>query len=136
MSSACGEPMSTGRKVIASVLERDVTEMAQPASQLIYLCQAADLVEGEGVRIEHPDLPEAIAVFHADGKYFALSDTCSHADASLSEGFVESCQVECPLHFARFDLGTGKACSLPAIFPVTRYQLEITDGHIYVRLVD
>jgi nitrite reductase/ring-hydroxylating ferredoxin subunit len=128
--------MSTGSKLSAVVLERDATDVVADSAQLIYLCDTADLVEGEGLRIEAPDLPEAIAVFHADGKYFALNDTCSHAEASLSEGYVEDCKVECPLHFARFDLDTGRPCSLPAIFPVKRYPLTITDGRIYIRLAD
>jgi nitrite reductase/ring-hydroxylating ferredoxin subunit len=102
----------------------------------VYLCEAADLVEGEGVRFEDDRLPEAVAVFHVDGKYFATSDTCSHAEASLSEGFIDNCQVECPLHFARFDLATGKACSLPAMLPVKTYALSITDGHIYLKVGD
>ena len=136
MSNARGESMSTGRVALAPARERDATDVVPPSTQLVYLCETADVVEGEGLRVEDPDLPEAIAVFRSDGKYFAVSDTCSHAEASLSEGFVEKCQVECPLHFAKFDLSTGKACSLPAMFPVKTYPLSVSDGHIYLRLGD
>ncbi|MES3636579.1 bifunctional 3-phenylpropionate/cinnamic acid dioxygenase ferredoxin subunit [Mycobacterium intracellulare] len=134
MSSAHDETTPTSRRALTLVLEEDCTEVVPDSSRDTYLCETADVIEGEGVRIENPSLPEAIAVFCADGKYYAVSDTCSHAEASLSEGFVSDCQVECPLHFARFDLDTGKPCSLPAIFPVKRYTLVIADGRIYVRL--
>ena len=134
--TAGSESVSTGRLVLAPARERDAADMVPQSSQLIYVCDMADVADGEGLRIESPDLPEAVAVFHVDGKYFATSDTCSHAEASLSEGFVENCQVECPLHFARFDLGTGKARSLPAMFPVKTYPLSITGGRIFLTLED
>ena len=49
-----------------------------------------------------------VAVFNADGELFAIDDTCTHQDASLSEGWLEDCMIECPLHAASFDLRTGK----------------------------
>ncbi|QIV79996.1 bifunctional 3-phenylpropionate/cinnamic acid dioxygenase ferredoxin subunit [Mycolicibacterium frederiksbergense] len=101
----------------------------------IYLCDTTD-VSGEGLRIERPELPEPIAVISSEGQYFAVSDTCSHADASLAEGFVENCQVECPMHFAKFDLTTGRACSLPAIFPIKTYPIQIVDQKIHLTLSD
>jgi nitrite reductase/ring-hydroxylating ferredoxin subunit len=113
-----------------------MADVAPPSSQLIYLCDTADVVEGEGLRIEDSELAEPIAVFCSDGRYFALSDTCSHAEASLSEGFIENCQVECPLRFARFDLASGRACSLPALLGVRSYRLWIVDGRVYTRLGD
>ena len=54
-----------------------------------------------------------IALFNYEGEYYALDDICSHAEASLSEGDVYDCKVECPLHGAEFDLKTGDAVTLP-----------------------
>ena len=48
-----------------------------------------------------------IAVFNVDGEFYAIDDTCSHAEASLSEGEVFDCIVECPLHGAEFNLTPG-----------------------------
>ena len=40
-----------------------------------------------------------ITVFNCDGEYFAIDDTCSHADASLAAGrILDGCKVACPLH--------------------------------------
>ena len=56
-----------------------------------------------------------VAVFKVDNEYFAIQNRCSHAEASLSEGEVYDCKVECPLHGAEFDLKTGEALTLPCL---------------------
>jgi 3-phenylpropionate/trans-cinnamate dioxygenase ferredoxin subunit len=103
---------------------------------MITVCAVADLPVGESVRIPiaaRPDAPEvAIAVFNADGEFYAIDDTCSHQDASLSEGWLEGCFVECPLHAASFDLRTGMPTCLPAKKPVRTYPVVVQDGVIYV----
>ena len=50
---------------------------------------------------------EDILLANVDGKIHAVSDLCSHADASLSDGYIEEGEVECPLHGSRFNLTTG-----------------------------
>jgi len=59
---------------------------------------------------------------------------CSHAEASLSEGDVYDCKVECPLHGAEFDLKTGDAVTLPATKPVNRYKVNVEDGYIFLEM--
>jgi 3-phenylpropionate/trans-cinnamate dioxygenase ferredoxin subunit len=71
-------------------------------------------------------------VFNADGELFAVDDTCTHQDASLSEGWLEGCLVECPLHAACFDLRTGKPTGPPAKRPVRTYRALVMDGVVYV----
>lgn len=98
----------------------------------VCLCAVEDVRSGEGLRIDVPGLPEPVAVFNDGGRFYALSDMCSHAEASLADGDVADCQVECPMHFARFDLVTGRPRSLPALFPVRAYAVTVTDGKVYV----
>jgi 3-phenylpropionate/trans-cinnamate dioxygenase ferredoxin subunit len=71
-------------------------------------------------------------VFNADGELFAIDDTCTHQDASLSEGWLEDCMIECPLHAACFDLRTGKPTGPPAKRPVRTYPVLVQDGFVYV----
>jgi len=75
-----------------------------------------------------------IALFNYGGEYYALDDMCSHAEASLSEGDVYDCKVECPLHGAEFDLKTGDAVTLPATKPVNRYKVNVEDGYIFLEM--
>lgn len=96
---------------------------------MIRACDVDDLPEGEAVRVL-AHVP--ISVFHTEGEYFAIDDTCSHQDASLADGWVEGCFVECPLHAASFDLRTGKPTCLPAKRPVRTYPVVVSEGAIYV----
>ena len=84
--------------------------------------------------VEHGGKP--IAIFHLEDGYYAIEDTCSHEEASLSEGEIEDGQIECPLHGAMFNIRTGKNVSLPAVLPVKSYPLKIEMGEIYLELED
>lgn len=75
-----------------------------------------------------------IAVFNVEGEYFAINDRCSHAEASLSEGEVYDCKVECPLHGAEFDLKTGEALTPPASKAVVCYPISTDEESIYIEL--
>ena len=97
---------------------------------MIRACALADLPPGESTRVV-AHVP--VAVFNADGELFAIDDTCTHQDASLSEGWLEDCLVECPLHAACFDLRTGKPTGPPAKRPVRTYPVLVEDGVVYVK---
>lgn len=70
------------------------------------------LVEGKPVAIEVDGTP--VCVVKVAGEVFAVADTCTHSEASLSEGEVTGNKIECWLHGAEFDLKTGKALTPPA----------------------
>ena len=85
---------------------------------------------GEGIRV---DAAPPIAVFHTDdGAVYAIDDTCTHQDASLADGWLEGCLVECPLHASCFDLRTGEPTGLPAKEPVRTHSVMVEDGVIFV----
>ena len=68
----------------------------------------------------------------AAGEVFAIGDTCTHGDISLSEGFVEDDTLECWAHGSKFSLKSGKPLNLPAYEPVPVYQVEIIDGAVFI----
>ena len=68
------------------------------------------------------------------GEVYAIDDTCSHQDASLADGWLEGCEVECPLHASKFDLRTGRVDSPPAKRPVRTHQVTLVDGDVYLTL--
>jgi nitrite reductase/ring-hydroxylating ferredoxin subunit len=96
---------------------------------VIRVCEVDELPEGEAVRVEL-DVP--LAVFNANGTFYALDDTCTHQDASLADGFIEDCAVECPLHASCFDLRTGKPSGPPATVGVRTHGVVIEGGVIFV----
>jgi 3-phenylpropionate/trans-cinnamate dioxygenase ferredoxin subunit len=85
----------------------------------------SSLAEGKPVLIEKDG--ESICVTRIGDEVFAIGDTCSHSDASLSEGDVTDFKIECWLHGAEFDLRTGEALTPPAVMPVKKYSVTV-DG--------
>lgn len=79
-----------------------------------------------------------IALVRIDDDVYAIGDTCSHDDVSLSEGFVEAddCQIECWRHGAMFDLKTGEPQTLPAVRPVPVYDVAVVDGQVVLTVED
>ncbi len=73
-----------------------------------------------------------IALFHVADQFYALDDRCSHAEASLAKGYVEDGSISCPLHGARFCLETGKNLCLPAVTPVSSYEVKVQGEDIYL----
>jgi 3-phenylpropionate/trans-cinnamate dioxygenase ferredoxin subunit len=70
------------------------------------------LVDGKPIAIEVDGTP--VCVVKVADEVFAVADTCTHSEASLSEGEVTGNKIECWLHGAEFDLKTGKALTPPA----------------------
>ena len=76
------------------------------------------------------DVP--VAVFHVDGRYWAIEDVCTHDGGPLAEGVLEGCVVECPRHGGRFDIRTGAALKAPAFTPVPTYEVRVQGDEIQV----
>ena len=95
-------------------------------------CALSDLPEEGAVRVVLDGTPLCVA--RSGGEVFAISDVCSHADVSLSEGDVEDGTVECWLHGSRFDLRTGAPTGLPAVKPIATYPVTVEGDDVFVKL--
>ncbi len=95
-------------------------------------CSLSDLPEEGAVRVVLDGTPICLA--RSGGEVFAVSDLCSHADVSLSEGDVEDGTVECWLHGSRFDLRTGAPTGLPAVKPIATYSVTVEGDDVLVKL--
>ncbi|MCY3539138.1 MAG: non-heme iron oxygenase ferredoxin subunit [Acidimicrobiia bacterium] len=76
---------------------------------------------------------ESLALVRIGDDLYAIGDTCSHAQASLSEGELWDYALECPLHGAEFDVRTGKPGSLPATQPVPTYEVRVEGDRVMIR---
>ena len=94
-----------------------------------------DEIEPDSARRVEVDGRE-IAVVRVGDDVYAIGDTCSHAEVSLSEGWVEpdDCAIECVAHGAMFDLETGEPLSLPATRAVPVYEASVVDGMVVLKL--
>lgn len=100
---------------------------------MMKLIDAAAIPEGEGRAVQIEGL-EPIAVFNVGGAYFVTQDTCSHAKASLTEGWLEGHEVCCPVHDGRFDIRTGKPLCFPVTDPIRTFASENRLGEIWADL--
>jgi 3-phenylpropionate/trans-cinnamate dioxygenase ferredoxin component len=101
----------------------------------IRVATTADIPEGEGLAIskEITGTEDDIAILHdSDGTLWALNDTCTHAEASLAEGWVEDGCVECPIHASKFDLKTGKVSGLPATENTVCHRVELRGSEVWL----
>lgn len=110
------------------------TETLTHQATVLVACRIEDLPPGESLRIEAGNGTQAVAVFNADGEIHAIDDTCTHQDASLADGWLEGCAVECPLHGACFDLRTGMPSGPPAKKPVRTHRVTVEDGLVHVHV--
>ena len=73
-----------------------------------------------------------LLIANVGGTVYAMDDTCSHEDASLSTGSLHGEFVKCPLHGSRFDVRTGCAMDEPADIDLKSYQVRIVGNDIFV----
>ena len=92
----------------------------------------SELVQGKPVKVEKDG--KTICVARVGDEVFAVDDTCSHSDASLSEGDVADFKIECWLHGAEFDLRTGEALTPPAVAPLKTYEVHVDGDSVTVEI--
>ena len=73
-----------------------------------------------------------LALYCVGGEVFATSDACPHQGASLSAGCIVSGYIECPVHFALFDIRTGESDGSVTSQRVATFATKVEDGVIYV----
>lgn len=76
---------------------------------------------------------ERVVLANVAGVVYALRDTCGHKNAPLSRGRLDGCLIECPLHFAKFDVRTGRLVDGPISADVPTYEVRLIDGTICVK---
>jgi nitrite reductase/ring-hydroxylating ferredoxin subunit len=101
-------------------------------SEFIKALSNSELEEGSilAVRING----ERIALYKIGGEVYATSEMCSHSDCSLEDfgKIVESDQVECICHGARFRIKTGEVTRVPAEVPLKTYAVRVEESEVWV----
>jgi nitrite reductase/ring-hydroxylating ferredoxin subunit len=70
---------------------------------------------------------------NVEGNFYAISDVCGHRNAPLSRVRLQGYMIECPLHFAQFDVRTGELVNGPVSTPVRVYEVRVEDGTVYLK---
>lgn len=77
---------------------------------------------------------QAIAVYRIKDQFYATQDTCTHAQASLSEGVVIDDVIECPIHQGRFCIRTGEPKGGPVTVALRTFPTKEENGRIFVQI--
>ena len=98
------------------------------------VCPLDELPPNSATRFEVEGRP--IAVVRIADDVYAIGDTCSHAEVSLSEGelWCDAKEIECWKHGSTFSLLTGEPQTLPATQPVPVYVARVVDGMVEIEL--
>lgn len=101
-------------------------------ARLVKVAERSDIPLGGKLVVELDDME--VALFNVDNEqYYAVENICSHDGGSLGDGrIVDSYEVECPRHGARFDIRTGKALAMPAFEPIEAFSVTLKDGDVFL----
>ncbi len=81
-------------------------------AEFVKAAKVAELKPGTARTIEAGG--KSIALCNADGRIFAVDNTCLHRGGPLGEGFLDGTTLTCPWHGWQYDLATGQATHNPA----------------------
>jgi 3-phenylpropionate/trans-cinnamate dioxygenase ferredoxin subunit len=99
----------------------------------VTVARTADIKPGELAAFDVAGV--RIAVANANGRFYAIDDTCTHEQCSLAdEGTLEGAIVTCGCHGAEFDVTTGAVLAGPAFEPVKAYPLRVDQDNIVVEV--
>jgi 3-phenylpropionate/trans-cinnamate dioxygenase ferredoxin subunit len=96
------------------------------------VAEADDIAPGAMIRVAVDRLPICLA--NVDGAFYAIRDVCGHRNAPLSRGTLSGPHVECPLHYALFDVRDGRFVEGPLSADVPAYEVRVVGGRVHVRV--
>src|SRR5918999_2818246 len=100
------------------------------ADRYVTVAKTDELNPGEMMYVEVGETP--VCLINLDGEYHAISDTCTHQDASLSDGEICGDEIECPLHGGAFEIRTGAPAAFPVVVPIETFAVRVMDGDVQV----
>lgn len=76
----------------------------------------------------------AIVITRTPAGINAFDGTCTHARFHFGTSRLVGCELECPIHGARFDAATGAVTKGPAQKPLPRIDAIVENGVVRVRV--
>ena len=101
------------------------------ADEFVPVAKTADLLPGQMKWVAVNGERRVLA--NVEGTFYAISDVCGHRNAPLSRGKLDGYLIECPLHYAQFDVRTGELVNGPVSTAVPIYQVCIEGNTVYIK---
>jgi nitrite reductase/ring-hydroxylating ferredoxin subunit len=99
---------------------------------LVKVAQQGEIKENRGKEININGT--RVALFYANGKYYAIEALCRHQDGSLAPGTIEGEVVECPLHSWHYNIKTGELLDYLEGVKLTTYRVDVKGNDIYIEV--
>jgi 3-phenylpropionate/trans-cinnamate dioxygenase ferredoxin subunit len=98
--------------------------------RVVTVCNVSDLREGEKIAVSVSG--ESILVVNHGGKFYAVSNICTHERVELVNGFLIEDSIVCPAHLSEFSLETGQVINPPATIPLKTYRVIVQNDEVRV----
>ena len=99
--------------------------------QFVKVAIVNDVQPGTGTVVEVNG--KEIALFNANGNFYAIGNTCVHRGGPLGEGTLEGNIVTCPWHGWTYNVETGISETSPDAC-VSTYQVNVEGSDVKVSL--
>jgi len=76
----------------------------------------------------------SVLVVNVDGKVYAMSDSCTHRGAPLSDGELDHEIVICPWHGGQFNIITGKVISPPPMKDLSIFEVQVKGFDVFLKM--
>lgn len=105
--------------------------MSGMPAAFVPVAEVADIPEGamKCVAVDR----RRVVIARVEGRFHAFSDICGHRNAPLSRGRLSGHIVECPLHFALFDIRDGRLVDGPVSADLPVYEVRVEVGTVFVK---
>lgn len=98
-------------------------------SVLTKVAQKSEIPPGTGKVVEVGG--KTLAIFNADGTFYAIDNTCKHRGGPLGEGTLAGTSVTCPWHGWEYDVTSG-ACSMDPAIKVSTFEVTVQGDDVLV----
>ncbi len=100
-------------------------------SNFVAVCRLADIPAGGGHAVVLDDGTE-VALFRFGETVHAVTNICPHQHSPMiADGYLEGCEVTCPMHGWTFDVRTGR--NIEGGAGLRRFTARVIDATVYLR---
>jgi 3-phenylpropionate/trans-cinnamate dioxygenase ferredoxin subunit len=103
-------------------------------ADFVKVCKTSDIPDPGKQVFEVGDL--FLLLTHVGGRFYAISDRCTHDDGPLGEGVLEGFAIVCPRHGAKFDVRDGRVLAMPATRATPAYEVKVEGDDVFVKAED
>ncbi len=99
----------------------------------VVVAVASDIPDGQRRIVQVNGL--SIGVFHHDGQWYAVRNSCIHRGGPVATGKLEGDILTCPWHGFQFNLRTAQSVADPKA-ELDRYAVSVVDGQVHMEVPD